>query len=301
MKKKSEPHRKPSRSNRELKVEQASELLAFLLQSPVGKSRQHIKSLLTHQQVLVNGKSIRQFNHPLQPGDLVSILGERSKPAANFQHFSIVYEDDSLLVVDKKEGILTIASDDEKIRTVYHALREHVKRSDERNKIFVVHRLDRDTSGLLLFAKTPEVKAAFQDNWREVITERTYVAVAEGAFDQEEGSVVSYLYENSSSMKVHSSSDSSRGKKAVTHYKVLARKGPFTLLELHLETGRKNQIRVHLQQLGHPIVNDRKYGSTTNPIHRLGLHSRVLAFQHPVSGKSMRFSTAVPGKFLKLF
>jgi 23S rRNA pseudouridine1911/1915/1917 synthase len=289
------------RANRKLKVEQPCELMTFLLQNLEGKSRQNIKSLLGHKQVLVNDKAISQFNHPLNPGDLITLQSERTLEPANIQHFSIVYEDEYLLVIDKQEGILTIATDDEKERTVYHILREYVKRSDERNKIFVVHRLDRETSGLLLFAKTPEVKELFQKNWHEMITERAYVAVAEGVFEKTEGSISSFLFENASSMKVHSSNDSSKGKKAVTHYKVLARKGAFSLLELHLETGRKNQIRVHLQQLGHPIVNDRKYGSITNPIHRLGLHSRTLAFQHPISGKPMRFSTAVPSKFLKLF
>ncbi|MBN2806765.1 MAG: RluA family pseudouridine synthase [Prolixibacteraceae bacterium] len=293
--------KKQDRPDRKMKVEQPGELMTFLLQNLEGKSRQNIKSLLGHKQVLVNDKAISQFNHPLNPGDIVSLQSERTAGTANIQHFTIVYEDEYLLVIDKQEGILTIATDDEKERTVYHMLREYVKRSDERNKIFVVHRLDRETSGLLLFAKTPEVKAVFQENWHEIITERTYVAVAEGVLEKTEGSISSFLYESPVSRKVHSSSDASKGKKAITHYQVLARKGAFSLLELHLETGRKNQIRVHLQQLGHPIVNDRKYGSTTNPIRRLGLHSRTLAFQHPVSGKPMRFSTAVPRKFLQLF
>lgn len=298
---KHKPIKHALRNNKELKVLQSIELMPFLLQSPVGKSRQHVKSLLLHRQVLVNGKASGQFNQMLQPGDVVMIKGERPEPAANFQYFSIVYEDEFLLVVDKKEGILTIATDDEKTRTVYHYLREYVKRSDERNKIFVVHRLDRDTSGLLLFAKTSEVKAAFQDNWREQILERSYVAVAEGVFEKAEGNITSYLYENTSSLKVHSSDDPTKGKKAVTHYKVLAQKAGFSLLELKLETGRKNQIRVHLQQAGHPIVNDKKYGSSTNPIHRLGLHSAVLAFKHPVTGEVQRFKSGTPGKFLKLF
>lgn len=291
----------PPKSDQLLKVSASSELMKYLLETLPHKSRQNIKSLLSHQQVVVNGKEISQFNHPLQPGDEVRLKGERAPEKESFQHFSIVFEDEHLIVVDKQSGILSIATTGEKELTVYHFLRAHVKLNNPQNKLFVVHRLDRETSGLMLFAKSANVQRLLQDNWTEAITERLYIAIAEGVFENNEGVITSFLHENPSSFKMHSSQNPDQGKKAVTHYKVLKHNKYYSMLEVHLDTGRKNQIRVHLQEMGHPIVNDRKYGSTTNPIKRLGLHSRAIEFVHPVTSEKMRFTTPIPQKFAQLF
>lgn len=289
------------KADRAVTVDRVAELMQFLIDTLPHKSRQNIKSLLSYKQVWINGKPVSQFNYQLQPGDELTIRSSREPVQETFQHFAVVFEDEHLIVVNKHTGILSVGTNDEKEKTVYSFLSAHVKKSNPKNKIFVVHRLDRETSGLMMYAKSEKVQRLLQDNWRDAITTRLYVAVAEGKFEKPEGVITSYLRENSTSMKMHSSSDPSDGKKAVTNYKVLKSNGQFTLLEVHLDTGRKNQIRVHLQEIGHPIVHDTKYGSKTNPIHRLGLHSRVLAFIHPIMKKPMRFTTAVPPKFAHLF
>jgi 23S rRNA pseudouridine1911/1915/1917 synthase len=162
-----------------------------------------------------------------------------------------------------------------------------------------VHRLDRETSGLMLFAKSTRVQHLLQDNWKDVIIERSYVALTEGVFKEKEGIVTSYLHENKVFV-VYSNQDPEGGKKAITNYKVLKSNQNYSLLEVHLDTGRKNQIRVHMQDLGHPIVKDKKYGSTVNPIGRLGLHSRVLGFIHPITREQHRFVTPIPSSFSKV-
>jgi 23S rRNA pseudouridine1911/1915/1917 synthase len=179
-------------------------------------------------------------------------------------------------------------------------LSDHVKLRGSKNKIFVVHRLDRETSGLMMFAKSEEVKRILQSNWHDIVVERTYLAVVEGIPANEKGIITSYLRE-SKAMKVHSSQDPGAGEKAVTRYQVVKTGNGLSQLEVKPETGKKNQIRVHMQDLGHPIVGDKKYGSKVNPIGRLALHARVLAFNHPVNGEPMRFETSVPRKFDRLF
>ena len=282
------------------KVNEQAELMKFLIEQLPHKNRNNIKTMLKKKQVLVNGKAISQFNHLLRPGETVEI-SRRPAPAAQQMHgVSIVYEDKDLMVVNKNAGLLTIANDKEKRETVYSILSTYVKGQHKSSKIFIVHRLDRETSGLMLFAKNKEMQGLLQESWKQTITERSYLAVIDGQLDPPQGTHTSYLFE-SKVFIVHSSQDPEKGKKAITHYSTVKSNELFSLLKVNLETGRKNQIRVHLKDLGHPIVGDKKYGSTSNPIGRLGLHARVLAFNHPITGKKMRFETSIPGSFLKLF
>jgi len=209
----------------------------------------------------------------------------------------IVFEDDDLIVVNKPSGLLTMATDRGDDVTAYSILTDYVRRKSPRSRIFIVHRLDRDTSGLLIFAKNQDTKFALQDYWDEAVQERIYVALTEGTPTPAEGTHVSWLKDNPKSFKVSSSPHDNGGQKAVTHYKVLKSGGKYALVEFELETGRKNQIRVHAADLGHPIAGDRKYGAQSSPIGRLALHARSIKFKHPWSGETLSFDTGVPQKF----
>jgi len=284
-----------------LEVKEQEELLKFLIANLPDKSRNKVKSILKNRQVFVNGKAITQFNHLLEPGQIVT-LGKNTPPPAAKQVFgmTIVHEDRDLIVVNKKAGLLTIATENEKRDTVYSILSNYVKEQNETNKIFIVHRLDRETSGLMIFAKNSEMQALLQESWKQTISERSYLAVVEGKMEKPEATYRSYLFE-SKVFKMHSSQIPEKGKEAITHYSTLKNNNQYSLLKVTLETGRKNQIRVHLQDLKHPIIGDKKYGSNSNPIGRLGLHAWILAFRHPLTGEMVRFETSVPGSFLKLF
>jgi len=232
-------------------------------------------------------------------------LSSRRRPAARHQKASpgrsvqIIFEDKDIIVVDKPEGLLTIATDKEKNRTLYAYLFEHVKSKKPPEMLFIVHRLDREASGLLVFAKSEVSKRHLQDQFKEHSAGRTYVAITEGQMARNEQTIESYLAEN----RVHrcySTRDRAKGKRAVTHVRVLQRSRHRTLAEVQLETGRKHQIRVHLAEQGHPIVGDHAYGSRTDPVRRLALHAAKLAFKHPRSGKRLEFTSQPPTLFASL-
>lgn len=279
-----------------IKVEEPEELMKFLMAKLPDKGRNNIKSLLTHRQIRVNDQVVTQYNHPLKVGQEVVInwmLVRDEKPGRGPR---ILYEDADIIVIDKPAGLLSIASDKEKDQTAYHQLTDYVRMEDPEKRIFIVHRLDRDTSGVMVFAKSEEVKHTLQENWKEAVVDRAYVAVVEGQVKKKEGVVKSWLKETKTRL-VYSSSTPGDGQEAITHYKVLEAGARYSLLEIRLETGRKNQIRVHMKDVGHSIIGDKKYGAVTNPIGRLGLHAHILSFYHPVSGELMRFETEVPRKF----
>lgn len=276
-------------------------LLPFLFAYFAGRSRTTVKSYLAHRQVSVNGCITTQFDTPLRPGDRVKVDFGRAREAVSHPMLRIVYEDDDLIVIEKRNGLLSVATDKQIMRTAYSILSEHVKQQDPRNKIFVLHRLDRETSGLMMFAKSEAVKVQIQSRWGQTVVERRYFAVVEGRVGQERGTVSTYLTE-SRALKVYVT-DREEGKPARTDFRVLKRsaKNDVTLLELELETGRKNQIRAHMEHIGHPIVGDKKYGSRRSLIGRVALHAGVLSFIHPVTGKRLDFSTPIPQKFTALF
>ncbi|WNQ10360.1 RluA family pseudouridine synthase [Paenibacillus aurantius] len=282
-------------------VAQEGELLAFLLEHVTGSGRNAIKAMLARGQVSVDGRAQTAYNHPLTPGQTVTVSKERIDDAPPFMGLAILHEDEHLIVIRKEAGLLSIAARHEENEiTAYNQLMEHVKRAHPKNRIFVVHRLDRDTSGVMMFAKSEEVQQALQTAWRESVEERVYTALVEGIVRKPEGTVSSWLKE-SKTLRMYSSPYAGDGQHAVTHYKVLQSGNGFSLLEVRLETGRKNQIRVHMQDIGHPIVGDKKYGARSSAIGRLGLHARVLAFLHPVTGERLRFRTDIPKPFLKVF
>lgn len=300
-KKSSSKKRVPAKQkNTVFHVEEKSLLMEFLMAQMPNKSRNNIKSLLSHKQVLVEGKPVSQFDFPLLPGQKVEISSNRVSPEQKFREYNIVYEDQHIIVIDKMAGLLSIATENEKRATAYSLLSRHVKKQDRGNKIFIVHRLDRETSGLMLFAKSEEVKNKLQETWNDTVIERTYLAVVEGPVEKQEGTITSYLSEDKV-FKMHSSPNPASGKEAITHFSVIKKNNAYSLLKVNLETGRKNQIRIHMQEMGHNIVGDKKYGATTSPIKRLGLHAQQLSFMHPVTGEKMNFETKVPRVFLRLF
>ncbi len=281
-------------------VSEKSFLMEFLMAQMPHKSRNSIKSLLRHKQVLVEGNPVSQFDLPLIPGQKVEISSNRILPEQKFREYNIVYEDQHIIVIDKMAGLLSMATENEKRATAYSLLSRHVKKQGSGNKIFIVHRLDRETSGLMLFAKSESVKNKLQETWNDTIIERTYIAVVEGSVEKQEGTITSYLSEDKI-FKMHSSPNPGSGKEAITHFSVLKKNNAYSLLKVNLETGRKNQIRIHMQEIGHSIVGDKKYGATANPIKRLGLHAQQLSFIHPVTGEKMNFETKILRVFLRLF
>lgn len=278
-----------------IRVDEPAALLAFLFARLSGYSKTFVKTLLKNRQIRVNGQAVSQFDHPLQPGDAVEVDYDR-RPAA-FRHpmLDIVWEDDYLIVVNKKSGLLSMATDRERERTAYRLLSDYVKKCRPENRIFILHRLDRDTSGLMMFAKDRETQRCLQENWNEAVTERTYLAVAEGRPEKNTDLLVSNLSENAG-LKVYVTADGS-GREAVTRYRVLESNGRYSLLRLDLETGRKNQIRAQLEAIGHPVAGDPKYGASSSPAGRLMLHAATLGFRHPVTGESCRFEAPAPAVF----
>lgn len=313
-------------------------LLTFLFECCPGQTRTGVKQMLAKSRILVNDEPVTAFDAPLRPGDRVTILPKgvsiARKNTADAREevlrsgVGIVFEDEYYLVVDKPTGMLTIstargssAKSGHKETTLFAILNAYVKtaarsrrkedliagREPDRStaKVWVVHRIDKGTSGLVVFAKNERAKDLLQSRWKDLVIERRYVAFLEGKLEKEQGAVQSWLVENPKSLKMYSSPEETPdGQLAITHYwvKGFARKGgqDYTEAEFSLESGRKNQIRVHAADLGHPIAGDEKYGAETNPIHRLALHAATLVFRHPMTGAVVRCKSPLPEAF-KLF
>lgn len=284
----------------EFTPEADARLLDFLYQAMPDRKRTTVKDYLRHRQVMVDGNVTSQWDTPVGPASLIRVNTSREFQTLANPRLRIVYEDDDIIVVNKGYGLLSVGTDTKREGTAYSILRDYVKRVNPRNKLFIVHRLDQHTSGLMLFAKTEQAKETMQHNWNNMVLERRYVAVVEGgAPEPPEGQVRTLLAENSEHV-VYVTDNTAEGREALTEYCTLAARGNYALLELELATGRKNQIRVHMQHIGHPIAGDRKYGAKTSPIHRLALHARTLRFVHPVTRRDMNFSTPVPAAFRKM-
>lgn len=279
-------------------VSEPSELMEFLMKKMSGISRTRVKALLTNRVVMVDNNIQTQYNFPLKPGMKVQISKEKNKHEFHNPLLNILYEDAYIIVVEKKEGLLSVATDRQKERTAQHILNEYVKRHNPRNRVFVVHRLDRETSGVMMYAKDEKTQHTLRDNWHEIVFDRRYVSVVMGDMEKDQGTVESWLTDRK--LYVSSSDYDDGGKFSVTHYKTIKRANGYSLVELNLETGRKNQIRVHMQTLGHPVVGDLRYGCESDPLGRLALHAFKLCFYHPVTGEVMQFETPYPGPFKNL-
>lgn len=260
-----------------------------------GASNRTLRQMLAQGRVQVNGEACVLADCRVQPGDVLEI-GPRSTPAKLPQGVIVLYEDNDIIVVRKPAGLLTVATPDERERTVYFHLREYLQTRNSRQRLFIVHRLDKFASGILVFAKSMQAKEALQDLFSRHDIERRYWAIVEGRVAKREGTIRSRLVEDKT-LKMRSTTDPRQGKVAVTHFRVLHAGRSVTALEVMLETGRKNQIRVHLSEMGHPIVGDRAYGSETDPLGRLGLHAFRLGFRHPATGAPLLFETEPPDEF----
>lgn len=271
-------------------------LLVFVGERFPGKSRNDLKTWLRYGHMMVDGVITTAFDAPVFPGGEVKVNVSRPFVVLKHPRLQLVYEDDDVIVINKGYGLLSVGTQSHrKEETAYDILRDYVKTQNPVNKIYVVHRLDRDTSGLMMFAKTEEAQETLRHNWNNMVLDRLYVALLEGYVKEDKGFVKSRLAENS--QFVVYSTEEDEGKLAVTRYRVLKRANGLSLVEFSLDTGRKNQIRVHASEMGHPIMGDRKYGAKESRLHRLCLHARTLRFAHPITRKDMRFELPVPAKF----
>ncbi len=281
-------------------VKENSNLMDFLLSKMGGMKRNSVKSLLKHRQVSINGEIITLFDYQLKQGDKVLINTTRGNTELQHKLLKVIYEDRDFVVVDKKEGLLTVTTGNHRDVTAFSILKNYVKKASPKNKIYTVHRLDRETSGVLLFSKNRDLQHDLRNNWHSLVKKRTYLALVEGKVEKEQDYIMSWLKEEEVTLKVKSSNRDNGGKKAITHYKRVQCNDKYSLLEIELETGRRNQIRSQLEFIGHPIAGDKKYGSTIN-FSRVALHAHTLEFIHPTTGKKLTFASPIPKEFNRVF
>lgn len=280
---------------RTFEVKEPEDLLPFLGRVLPQYKRTALKQMLAHKQVRAGGNVTTRATQPLEPGTKVEVNLSREFREFTHRRLRIVYEDDDIIVVNKGYGLLSIGDDTGREReTAYSILRDYLKWAHPGNKLFIVHRLDRDTTGLMVFAKTLEAKEALQHNWNNMVLERKYVCLVEGAPEPAEGVVRTRLAENSRHEVYALPADADEGQLAVTRYRTLGSLRGLTMVECELDTGRKNQIRVHMKELGTPISGDRRYGGHPSPLHRMCLHALSLRFVHPATRRDMRFTTPNP-------
>lgn len=277
---------------------ETQQLLAFVSQHMPDKSRNDLKTWLRYGHMMADNMITTAFNAPIPPGGEARV--NMTRPFVTLRHprLQLVYEDDDVIVVNKGYGLLSVGTQSHKKEvSAYDIIRNYIKEQNPANKLFIVHRLDRDTSGLMMFAKSQEAQETLRHNWNNMVLDRLYVALLEGSVKDDEGFVKSYLAENSQFV-VYSTNNPEEGKLALTRYKVLKRGNGLSLVEFSIDTGRKNQIRVHASEMGHPISGDRKYGANESRLHRLCLHARTLRFAHPITRKDMKFELPIPAKFI---
>ena len=280
-------------------VSRAAPLLEYLLDTIKGQSRSKIKATLQARGIKVDGKLVTQFDFPLKPGMKIAVSKSKRNDQFKNRFVKIVYEDNYIIVVEKNAGILSMAAGHSSLN-VKSVLDDYFQKTRQKCRAHVVHRLDRDTSGLMIYAKDMETEQVLEHEWHDIVYDRRYVAVLSGEMEQDGGTVANWLKDNKAYVTYSSPVDNG-GKYAVTHFHTLARTTEHSLVEFKLETGRKNQIRVHASDMGHPVCGDSKYGNGDDPIHRLCLHAFLLCFYPPVTHERMEFETQIPTSFRNLF
>lgn len=292
------PIRNSDDGYRHYKVDKDSLLLEYLIAN-ANESRNKIKATLHGRGIKVDGKTVTQFDFQLKPGMSVSVSKSKKKEPFKSRYLKIVYEDRWLIVIEKNAGILSMAGGHAALN-VKKILDNYLQHNRSRCNAHVVHRLDRDTSGLMVYAKDIETEKILEHNWHDIVYDRRYIAVLSREVIEDGGTISNWLKDNKAYITYSSDTDNG-GKYAITHFHVLRRTTDYSLVEFKLETGRKNQIRVHAADMGHPVCGDPKYGNGDNPIQRLCLHAYILCFTHPITGERMEFETPIPSSFLSLF
>lgn len=272
-------------------VKEDETLFLFLRKTLSNISKNSVKNILHNDKVYVNNNLITKYDYIVKKGDIVEIK-EKIK-----NDIEIIYEDKYIIVVNKPSGLLTISTNKEKVKTLYHLVMEYLKNKNKNSKIFIIHRLDRDTSGVIMFAKNEKVKHLYQDNWNSLVKKRCYFAITDGKMKKSEGTIKSYLTEKNGFVY---STNEKNGKLSITEYKVLKEKNNLSLLDINIRTGRKNQIRVHMSENKTPILGDIKYGSKSKVINRLALHAYKLELINPITKKLVTFESEIPKEFLKI-
>ena len=280
-------------------VSEPMPLLEWLFAN-VPQSKSKIKATLQGRGIKVNGKTVSQFDYPLEKGMKIAVSKtKRNQQPFKSRYVKIVYEDRWLIVIEKQPGILSMAAGHASLN-VKSVLDDYFKKSHQNCTAHVVHRLDRDTSGLMIYAKDMETEQILEHHWHDIVYDRRYVAVLSGEMEQDEGTIENWLKDNKAYITYSSPVDNG-GKLAITHFMTLDRTTEHSLVEFRLETGRKNQIRVHAADMGHPVCGDPKYGNGDNPLGRLCLHAFLLCFNHPITRRPMEFETTIPAAFKHLF
>ena len=287
--------------DKEYKVTKAQPLLEFLLATIPHQSRNNIKHLLSQKKILVDGVSVSQFDYQLHMKQVVRISKSPIIQKSLRSSLHIIYEDEDFLAIDKPAGLLSSASDGEDRETAYRMVSDHYRQLDKNNHIYSVHRLDKETSGVLLFTKSLSMRSKMQEDWNHTVSLREYIAVVQGEVEPKVGVIHTWLKQNEAQL-MYSTTDHAHGQEAITEYKVLKSNRQYSMLEIHLKTGRKNQIRAHFTEKGHPVLGDDKYGEhVPNPIHRMALHASQFQFEHPITHKKILLKAPIPSSFNNLF
>ena len=282
-------------------ISKEEDILINVLRNNLKKySKNNIKSFLTKEMVLVNNKVQTRYDFLVHKTDTIEIRETKIKVSKIKNDLNIIYEDNDLIVVNKPYCLLSIATKEEKEYTLYHFVSDYLKSKNKNNKVFIIHRLDKDTSGIVIFAKNQRVKNMFQNNWDSLVKMRKYYAVINGTLDNKEDTIKNYLVENDKSFMVYSTNNKKEGKLSITDYKVLKENKDYSLLDINIRTGRKNQIRVTFKDLGTPIVGDKKYGDGKSPIKRMALHQYKIELIDSRDNKKKVFKTEMPTSFKKL-
>ncbi|MCC7332432.1 MAG: RluA family pseudouridine synthase [Flavobacteriales bacterium] len=298
--KKSKKSKNPNGRQSTFEVVEETVLLDFLLKTIKDKSRTKIKALLAHKQIKVGNEVTTKFDYKLLPSFKVTVSWDMPFKKVVYQGLKIVFEDEHIIVINKRSGLLSVGTAKEKKTTAYRIVQDHIQQTDPTAHLFVVHRLDRESSGLMVFAKNRKAQQEMQDTWNQTVAKRKYLIATQGTFEKDEDSIVSYLKE-SKALIVYSSNNPKEGKRAESNYSVVKKNEYYTLLEAWQKTELKHQLRAQLGAKKHPILGDKKYGATENPLGRVAFHARVLTFIHPASHKEVSFETNVPDDFLMIF
>lgn len=301
MNNKKTPRRGPATDNvAKLTIKEDGTLLATAAALLPDHKPTKLKSMLRHNQLAVNGVPTTKFDQPVSAGDQLWVNFDRSFQVFSHPRIKLIFEDNDIIVVDKGYGVLSTAAGKPSDDTVYNIVKKYARGFSDKANIYVVHRLDRDTSGLMLLTRTKQARDKLINNWNNMVVERKYIAVVEGKVEQKEGTVKSFLAENPDTYEMYSTDDKKIGRLAVTRYRVIKQGSRFAMVELEIKTGRKNQIRVHMHDLGNPVSGDRKYGGHPSPINRIALHATTLTIVHPITGKAVTFTSPIPENFNKM-